>query len=281
MKNIRYTILVCILLFSYNLHAQQQYKFAFRFDRSIFDSTNLEEDVTPDSCQPISGYLVQPDGTKYLIHKYVNHPDLIPMLVRKNGKKLKGIIDYREDDILYMHFWYFTKGDKDYHYVDSKANDKGFLFTIPWTSEYHLWPFNWTGTYHYVIPFTFHCFTATNIPVKYDLNTGLFDPSLLNFSLVYFWCRGRRKFFKNTDIQPRDEYWGFGPYLGFFQTQNDNTVSQFAITYGGSWIYGDAGLNVIYSLGLANGLTKSSHGQFYTGIGLGFNLVSNGGTGTN
>jgi hypothetical protein len=289
-KNFKLLILSTILLLASSIiKAQQVYKFALKFDSAMFSTTQLKIDTTPDAGQKLSGYLVQPDGTKYSIHTYATGPNLAPKIIRGT---LNGIVDYREgDSTFFIHFWYFSndenkrqlkttdpvivknksKADQHkYSYVDSAevATNSEFVFNV-----------HWKEGYYFDIPFTFHCITASNTPLKYNFTTQQIDASLINFSVAYFTCYGQRRFFRNQDINSRDRYQGVGFYLGLAQaSSNDNSFSQFLLTYGASLVFysaGAGGLNIIPSFGFENGFTSQTQKiEPYVGIGLGINITS-------
>ena len=269
MKYLFKTKVVFILLFISKMYAQQQFGMRYKFDNSMF--TSMYIDSIPDNTGGINhsiatdsiyGYVLRDDGTKLPVHIVARR---IPVPKTINGS-LKGVIDFRDGDNLYFHFWDIISTPLlSATNVDAGDNGKDFFGTI-----------NWNGELHIDIPFYFSSFSATYIPFKYDFCRKTTESSFLNFNAAYLFMWGRTRYFKNDDIKPRNTYAGLGGYFGGTNLQTDpQYLNQLGVTYGITGVFSFYGLNTIGSFGFENGLThQTSAPHFYVGIGIGYNLVS-------
>ena len=168
----------------------------------------------------VDGYVLQPDGTKFPFHRL-----MLPKIVTPKSihRKLKGVIDFRESDTLYIHFWNITGGPTlPATCITAMDNGNDFTYQISWNRK---------GNFK--IPFSYRILTATDIPFKYDFITKKTKADFLNFNLAYLFIFGRTKVFQNNDIKPRNFHFGIGPFCGITSIEDTTqSLKQFGVTYG-------------------------------------------------
>jgi hypothetical protein len=263
MKKLLFFASICFSIIIPKTYGQQEFKVRYFFSHKKFLAANLNMVTEQPNSNVVNGYVLQHDGTKLPIHGITQPKIITPKTIHR---KLKGIIDFRDGDMLYFHFWDITSGPTlSPTYVTAADNGNDFTYQI-----------NWNRKGNFSIPFSYRILTATNIPFKYDFFTKTTKADFLNFNLAYFFVFGRTKIYENDDIKPRNFYFGIGPYAGITSIE-DNTqgFKRFGITYGASTVFSFYGLNLVESFGLENGFTnETSNPHFYIGIGLGYNLIS-------
>jgi len=272
------TVVLMIALFGTSVYGQQQFHNRYQFKAKKFNTSRTKTPAglykipqTPKGQDVIVGY-ANIAGKVTPIHKAPYLPIVVPansMLINDiptlKGHYLYGLIDRRTDDTLFIHFWYINpakdpvqlKGSKTY--INSAYNDTTFA--------YYIGDDNWRK---FDVPFNFWMLTATAIPYAIDLKTGKTNANILDVNLACFYVTGRTRFYKNTDIDPRNIYFGIGPFIGLKPVADDTDASKaFSFTYGASGLFSIHGVNIVASFGL-----EKLHTNPYVGLGIGFSLVN-------
>lgn len=201
---------------------------------------------------------------------------------------LKGFISKQSEDrdTLFIKFWDITSnGGKmpgDPRLINSADNGATFAYVIDWGNKGY-----------FDIPFTASTVTATSIPFRYRLkaNSDL-EAEFLNVGFNYFRVRGRTRFFKQEQIDPRQNYWGWGPFIAFSQQKLDsaNTGGHVTIekqvarlSYGISLIRSINNFSFLVALGFDNivgsnakyweGANFNGGVKPWIGFGFGFKLI--------
>lgn len=263
MKSYRIIFSLIICLVVTHVYSQQQFKLHYTFKKKKFYPPYLREDVTDDGKDVLVGYVLQPDGTKYSLHVYTAKRIYKP---RKIGGKIKGRIDYRDGDTLFIHFWNYTnKNFRDTSVINYNDNGKTFTFYLDSTVRKGI-----------RIPFHFFSFNATNLSTKYDLSTKKMNENFLNVNISFMYVPyGFTRIFKNQDISPRDFYIAAGPYGGVTNLPSTDDYSHYGFTYGACIGIKLLTFNLIASYGVEVGDgTSSTTTHTYLGFGFGFNLLS-------
>ena len=257
-KNFILCIFFQILFFVGN--AQNIYRLNNRFDSSKFD--NL--------------YKQNSDGTLSTIQKKIH-------------QSLKGyIIKQSEDrDTLFIRFWDIeSKSDefKSNAGIVNSIDDNGFTFA---------YKIKWENNKYFKVPFSAKIITATSIPFRYRLkNNADLEAEFLNVGVNLFFVNGVTKFFKQEQIEPRQNYWGWGPFVAFAQQKIDSSNTNgyvkiekqvATISYGISGIRSCNGFSFILAIGFDNSIGKNAkyweENNFkkglkpWIGFGFGFKLT--------
>lgn len=264
-----------VFIFGSSAFGQQQFRHRYKFKANKFNTNKnkapaglYEVPETPMGQDVIVGYATI-GGKVTPIHKAPYLPIIVPdnsKLINdvKNIKKhyLYGLIDRRTDDTLFIHFWTIDPANDPLKtkpaYVNSDNNGDTFAYYIgdDWRTL--------------TVPFNYFMLTATAIPYRIDLKTGKTNADILDLNVACFYVLGRTKFFKNTDIDPRNTYFGIGPFVGLLPIPSDTEAAKaFSFTWGASGLYSLHGINFVASFGL-----EKIHANPYIGFGIGFNLVN-------
>lgn len=258
-KYLLYLFPLLIQLFSTTANAQNIYRLNNKFKTSKFDKL----------------YKQNKDGT-------------FPATSKKIATSLKGfIVKPSEDrDTLFIKFWDINaKTDPSIHVtgtVNSDDNDATFAYEI-----------DWKNNRHFTVPFSATTVTATSIPFRYRLKSNAdLEADFLNVGVNLFFVRGVTRFFKQEQIDARQNYWGWGPFVAFSQQKIDsaNTDGQVTaekqiatISYGISGIRSWNGFSIIMAIGFDNAIGSNAkywednnlrHGlKPWIGFGFGFKLT--------
>ncbi|ANI90235.1 hypothetical protein A9P82_13610 [Arachidicoccus ginsenosidimutans] len=193
-----------------------------------------------------------------VLHEVINGKiDSTPRHIAHN---LKGFVSKRLGDTLLINFWDINKNydsfkqNKDI--INSCDNDSSFAYIIQKS--------DWVNGISFTIPFSSWAFTPLNIPFRYRLekNSDL-EAQFLNTGVNFLKIWGKAKYFKKTQINPREHYWGTGVFLAFSQQALDsaNTNGKVmtkdniaAISYGINGIYSINHLGFTLALGFDNAI---------------------------
>lgn len=182
--------------------------------------------------------------------------------------------------------WYNTSNPKDQSTTAYLQDNSGSDTTFSDESTY-VYEINWArhrvrnilGTSYPIakVPFRFGQFAVTSLPFRINLHTGEFQNEFLNANIAYLFVYGKTKFYKSKFLEPRSNYWAFGPYIGAStvkETENGEEKDAFGFNYGVNAVRSISNINLTMALGAETSF-KSKANAFnpYIGIGLGIKLI--------
>ncbi len=190
-----------------------------------------------------------------------------------------GKIAINEDhDTLFFSPWpdYSDKPDEYFKDKNDKVTpideEHKYSFAINWSKNK-----NWFGYYVIKIPFRYGQFAITSIPFRFNLKDGIYKSGFLNANISYLYICGKTKFYESKFIEPRTNYWGFGPYIGASTIEEDKekkTPNIFAFNYGLNLVRSIRNINLSLALGAESGFTTKENAFIpYWGIGIGIKLI--------
>ena len=179
--------------------------------------------------------------------------------------ELLGLITKTSDehDTLYLKFWPF----KTIGSGDVTVNSTNYC------REYALIP-KWQKG-HVDIPFVFTQFTATSLPMRFNLvdKTVVTDFSL-NANLALFRIYGRTRYFHNSFVAPRNRSFGWGIFTGISSITGIESKNELGVNYGLNFLAVFYNLNIVPAIGIENNISRSTHFTPYFGLGVGFKIIS-------
>ncbi|AHJ98947.1 hypothetical protein [Hymenobacter swuensis] len=206
-----------------------------------------------------------------------------PSSYKTIATSLKGYVTKLSDDkdTLFIKLWNITSPEHKGSDAIINQDDNGatFAYKIKWQQ----------GTY-LDIPFSAKAFVATSIPFRYRLkkNSDL-EADFLNVGVSYFNLAGKTRFYKHEQIDTRQRYVGWGPFVAFGQQKIDSTNTdgrvksekQVAVlSYGINGVASINNFSLILALGFDNAIGSNAkyweennfRGGIKPWIGFGFGL---------
>ena len=191
-------------------------------------------------------------------------------------------------DTFTIKLWYFDVDDEEGHM------DEPFIGTHT-DVDFYMQPFyfvmtdNWKGKYgKFKIPFRGKYLNPVTVPFVYRFTSGTYESNFFSAALAYGWVFGRTKYFKASDIAPRDHYIALGFIAGLGNvtfTSNDSLKSPqstVGILYGGHVALSMNNIQLIIAGGLETALQGkgmntrdwANQNKPWIGIGIGFSVFN-------
>ncbi len=187
-------------------------------------------------------------------------------------KSLKGIVQERNEDSLFIKFFPFTKDlvKANPAYVNSSDEDGLYVLKI------NDWKISGRSNKVKDIPYRNTQVTAVNFPLRINLSDGTIEAGLSNVAVSVTRIRGLARIYKSSELyETRYRYWGYGLMVGMGSRKNSNDKDEFAINYGLSLIGSIYGVKLIVASGLENGFKSTSKkASFFIGFGFGVDIYS-------
>lgn len=221
-------------------------------------------------------YRVKPDiNKKGALYEKSKDPAGNTVYKRREIKeKIKvGKVKINEShDTLTLVPWYNTNGATKLKVYDDTSD-----VPLNDNSEYFLvidWPKNKICKY-FILPLGYRHgqFAVTSLPFRISLKTGELENNFLNANLTYLFMFGKTRFYKSKFLDPRNNYWGIGPYIGA-STIKDGTTEYFGFNYGLNGIRSIKNIDLTLAIGAESSFkTKATDFNPYIALGIGIKLI--------
>lgn len=182
-------------------------------------------------------------------------------------------------DTLFFSPWYVTNDPLFIKIHGTKtevaiSDDTTYCFVIDWNADANK---NIFGTYVLSIPFYYSQFAVTSLPFRFNIKDKAFSNDFLNANITYLFIFGKTKFFQSKFLEPRSNYWGFGPYIGASTIKDGadkDGADIFGFNYGLNAVRSIRNIDLSLALGAEGGFTNRYNSFIpYVGIGLGLKLI--------